>query len=83
MAAIVAILNPELFVIGGGFGLAAFEFLEPAARVEMEKRAIQARQIKQQIIPSQLSSSAVGASCLVWQGLRSQSSSVAAVSLTD
>lgn len=67
MAACVAILNPALFVIGGGFGLAAFDYLAPAAKNEMVQRAISARYFEQQIIRSKLASSAIGPACLVWE----------------
>ncbi len=71
MAVCVAILNPALFVIGGGFGLAAYDFLEPAARLEMVKRVIYVRYCEQQIVRSHLTSSAVGPACLVWENKKS------------
>lgn len=73
MATCVAILNPALFVIGGGFGLAAYDFLEPAARLEMGKRVIYARYCEQQIVRSHLTSSAIGPACLVWENKKGQS----------
>jgi glucokinase len=70
MATCVAILNPALFVIGGGLGLAAYDFLEPAARLEMLKRVIYARYCEQQIVRSHLTFSAIGPACLVWENYK-------------
>jgi glucokinase len=73
MAACVAVLNPALIVIGGGLGLAAFDLLVPAARQELDLRTLTASQENPRILPSQLSSSAVGAACLVWYYQRTMS----------
>ena len=67
MAVCAAVLNPERFVVGGGLGLAAYEFLIPAARRELERRVTQVSHEKLEIVPSSLVSSAVGAACMVWQ----------------
>lgn len=67
----VAVLNPGMFVIGGGLGLAAFELILPAAHRELERRVIPSSYRDLQIVPSRLTSSAVGPSCLVWYGLAS------------
>ncbi len=40
MSACTAILNPARFVIGGGLGLAGFDFMLPAIREEMMRRTI-------------------------------------------
>ena len=66
MAACISILNPALMVIGGGLGLAAFEYLAPAARKELALRTLTASHQNLRIRPSRLSSSAMGAACLVW-----------------
>ena len=66
MAACISVLNPAVIVIGGGLGLAAFDFLEPAARREITRRTLPASHQNLQILPSRLSSSAMGAACLVW-----------------
>jgi predicted NBD/HSP70 family sugar kinase len=66
MAACVAVLNPAMIVIGGGTGLAAFDWLAPAARRELALRTLPASHQNLQIVPSRLPSSAVGAACLVW-----------------
>jgi glucokinase len=68
----VAVLNPAMFIIGGGLGLAAFDLIVPAARRELEQRVIPSSYQKLEIGPSCLTSSAVGPSCLVWYGLNSQ-----------
>jgi glucokinase len=67
MASCAAVLNPERFVVGGGLGLAAFEFLIPAARCELERRVTRVSHEKLEIVRSCLASSAMGAACLVWQ----------------
>ena len=67
MAACVAILNPERFVVGGGLGLAAFELLIPIARFELQRRVVRMSYESLKIVRSQLNSSAVGAACQVWQ----------------
>jgi glucokinase len=66
VAACVAVLNPARIIIGGGLGLAAFDWLAPAARQELILRTLPASYQDLQIIPSRLSSSAIGAACLVW-----------------
>lgn len=69
----VAILNPAMIVISGGLGLATFPWVIPAAREELERRTYKDAYIDLEIVPSTLSSSAVGAACLVFEskGLRS------------
>jgi glucokinase len=66
MAACVAILNPALIVLGGGLGLAAFDFLVPPARAELAHRTLAASAGHAAILRSQVASSAVGAASLVW-----------------
>ncbi len=66
LAACVAILNPALFVVGGGLGLAAFDFLAPAARAELGRRTLAGSHENLKIVRSQVASSAVGAASLVW-----------------
>lgn len=67
LAACVAVLNPALFVVGGGLGLAGFDLFIPAAQRELERRVPPMGWRELQIIPSQLASSAIGPACLVWQ----------------
>ncbi|MDT8307425.1 MAG: ROK family protein [Anaerolineae bacterium] len=66
IAACVAILNPALIVLGGGLGLAAFDFLVPPARAELARRTLAASADVLAVLPSQVASSAVGAASLVW-----------------
>jgi glucokinase len=66
LAACVAILNPALFVVGGGLGLAAFDFLVPHARAELACRTLAGSHQDLEIVLSQVASSAVGAASLVW-----------------
>ena len=64
---IAMILNPACIIIGGGFGRAAFKVLLPAIQTELRQRALPVVYERLMIAPSQLKSSAIGASCLVWQ----------------
>ena len=66
MSACTAILNPSRYVVGGGLGLAGFDFILPAARQELEKRTIPESRTLLEIVPSRLESPAIGAACLVW-----------------
>jgi len=66
MSACTAILNPCLYVIGGGLGLAGFEFIMPAAQEELMRRTIPESRSLLDIVPSQVESPAIGAACLVW-----------------
>ena len=65
MAACAAVLDPALFVVGGGLGLAAFSWLQPAACSELEKRILPAAAHRVRIAPAETRSSAVGAASLV------------------
>ena len=66
MSACTVILNPSRFVVGGGLGLAGFDFIVPAAHVELMKRTIPESRALLDIVPSRLESPATGAACLVW-----------------
>ena len=71
LAACVSVLNPARFVVGGGLGLAAFDQLIPGATRELQRRVLPKGYGQLSIVRSQLTSSAIGAACLVWskQGL--------------
>jgi glucokinase len=69
MSACTAILNPCRFVIGGGLGLAGFNFILPAAEEELFRRTIPESRSLLDIVPSQVGSPAIGAACLVWYAL--------------
>jgi len=66
MSACSVILNPLRFVLGGGLGLAGFEFIVPAALHELRQRTIPESRSLLEIIPSEVDSPAIGAACLVW-----------------
>jgi glucokinase len=70
MAACVAVLNPAKFVLGGGLGLAAFEWLVPGAERELQQRVLPKGYAHVAIARSELKSSAVGAACLAWSNQR-------------
>jgi glucokinase len=69
MASCAAILNPTCIVIGGGLGLAGFDFIEPVIREEMMRRTILNSRNGLDIVRSRLESSAIGSACLVWYAL--------------
>ena len=66
MSACTVILNPSRFVIGGGLGLAGFDFLLPTVRQELMRRTLPNHRGPMEILPSRLESPAIGAACLVW-----------------
>ena len=66
MSACTVILNPLRFVVGGGLGLAGFEFIVPAALHELRQRTIPESRSLLEILPSEVDSPAIGAACLVW-----------------
>jgi glucokinase len=70
MAACVSVLNPLKIVLGGGLGLAAFDWLAPAAERELQRRVLPKGYAHLQIVRSELASSAIGAACLVWSDQR-------------
>jgi len=69
MSACTVILNPSRFVIGGGLGLAGFDFIVPTIHEEMRRRTIPNHRSQMDIVPSQVESPAIGAACLVWYAL--------------
>ncbi len=69
MSACTAILNPSRFVIGGGLGLAGFDFILPTIQEEMMRRTIPNHRSQTDIVRSQVESPAIGAACLVWYAL--------------
>ena len=66
MSACTVILNPSRIVVGGGLGLAGYDFIVPAARQELMRRTTSASRGMLDILPSQVESPAIGAACLVW-----------------
>jgi len=69
MSACAAILNPSRFVIGGGLGLAGFDFIVPGIREEIIRRTIPNSHGHMDIVPSRVESPAIGSACLVWHAL--------------
>jgi glucokinase len=72
VSACVALLNPARVIIGGGLGVAAFEFLVNPVREAVERRTPGANSRDLLFLPSQLESPALGAACLVWYGFRQE-----------
>ncbi len=70
IAVCVAVLNPAAIVLGGGLGLAAFDWLAPAAEHELHRRVLAKSYQPLSIVKSHLTSSAIGAACLVWSKQR-------------
>jgi len=69
MSACAAILNPSRFVIGGGLGLAGFDFILSAIREEIMQRTIPNSRGSLNIVRSNVKSSAIGPACFVWYAL--------------
>ncbi len=70
MAACIAVANPMKIVVGGGLGLAAFDWLAPGAERELKRRVLPKGYAHLNIVRSELTSSAVGAACLAWSDQR-------------
>jgi glucokinase len=70
MIACRGILNPALFVVGGGLGHAGAEWFVKGAQQQLHRRLTPDIHQNIQVVPSQVASSAIGAACLVWHGLR-------------
>jgi glucokinase len=68
-SACLALLNPGRLIIGGGLGIAAFDFIIPSARAEIQRRVLPASYQRLEILPSRLESSAMGAASAVWYAL--------------
>ncbi len=62
----VAMINPDRVVIGGGIGKAAYDLLYDPMVKEAKRRTISIAWRELTIKRSRISSSAVGAACLVW-----------------
>jgi len=69
LSACTVILNPSRYVIGGGVGLAGFDFIVPTLRQEMNRRTLPNHRGAMDIVPSAVGSPAIGAACLVWYAL--------------
>lgn len=65
IAVCAAILNPALVVIGGGLGVATFDWIIPTAKQELARRTLPVH-ASLRIESSQQKTSALGAACLAW-----------------
>lgn len=63
-------LNPSFFVIGGGLGHAGAKWFVDGAKQRFHARTVPEVYPPVEVVVSQVASSAVGAACLVWHGLR-------------
>ena len=69
MSACTVILNPSRFVIGGGLGVAGFDFILPTVYEELKRRTLPNHRGQMDIVRSQVESPAIGSACLVWYAL--------------
>ena len=69
LSACTVILNPSRYVIGGGVGLAGFNFIVPTVHAEMNRRTLPNHRGQMDIVRSRVESPAIGAACLVWYAL--------------
>jgi glucokinase len=69
MSACTVILNPSRFVIGGGLGVAGFDYFLPRVREELTRRTLPNHRGEMDIVRSQVESPAIGSACLVWYAL--------------
>lgn len=72
MAMCAALLNPALFVIGGGIGLACFDLIVPEATRRLHQSVFPNLYSALTIVPAIASSSALGSAALVWHELDAQ-----------
>jgi glucokinase len=63
-----AMLNPALFVVGGGLGMAAADLLLERAEETFHQRVLPPIYEKSPVVRGQVTSSAIGAACLAWYG---------------
>lgn len=70
MVCCMDILNPTLFVIGGGLGRAGAEWFIEGAQQAFYRRVTPDFHQHIQVVAAQVANSAVGPACLVWHGLR-------------
>jgi glucokinase len=69
MSACTVILNPSRFVIGGGLGIAGFDYFMPRVHEELTRRTLPNHRGQMDIVRSQVESPAIGSACLVWYAL--------------
>lgn len=66
VACCVGIVDPGLFVIGGGLGLALYDWLLPRLERDVRERTLPVTHDHLRFLCSQVTSSAAGAAALVW-----------------
>jgi glucokinase len=66
MIACISILNPALFVIGGGLGHAVFDVLAPRIEAKVTTRTRPEIHRPVPIVQSHVRNSAIGPACIVW-----------------
>jgi glucokinase len=71
MGSCVNIFNPELIVVGGGFGVAAWKYLIPTAEETMRREALVPARDQVRVAPAELGSAAglVGAAFVAFEAL--------------
>jgi glucokinase len=72
MIACIGILNPGLFVIGGGLGHAAFDIYAREVQKKLHTRTASTIHRNIPIVQSTVQNSAVGPACIVWHNLKEQ-----------
>jgi glucokinase len=75
LGSFVNIFNPELIVVGGGFGVAAWEFVMPAAQEVMLREALDPAREQVRVTPAELGTAAglIGAAFVAFEALDSAS----------
>jgi glucokinase len=71
MGSFVNIFNPELIVIGGGFGIAAWDYLMPTAEEVMRREALRPARDEVRVVRAQLGTAAglIGAAFVAFEAL--------------
>jgi len=71
MGSFVNIFNPELVVVGGGFGVAAWEFVIPSAENVMRREALDPARDQVRVAPAELGTAAglIGAAFVAFEAL--------------
>jgi glucokinase len=71
MGSFVNIFEPQLIVIGGGFGVAAWEYVIPRAEEVMRREALRPMRDEVQVVPAELGTAAgfIGAAFVAFEAL--------------
>ena len=71
LASFANIFNPELIVIGGGFGVAAWDYLIPAAEQILRRDALLPARVEVKVVPAELGTAAglIGAAFVAYEAL--------------